>query len=218
MDILLDQLVAGLRLEGDLRRDVTALLTHHGYTKTAVHCRQVAAEARRLAVQFSADVHQAEAAGWLHDISAVVPNDRRVHAARQWGVEVLPEEESFPTIIHQKLSVVIAKEIFGVRDEAILSAIGCHTTLKRNASTLDKVVFLADKIAWDQPGEPPYLKALLAALDHSLERAALCYLDYLWQTCAILPGRRPRRLHPWAIAAHEELMRIAGPRSRSVQP
>jgi HD superfamily phosphohydrolase YqeK len=98
------------------------------------------------------------------------------------------------------LSVVLAREVFNVRDEGILSAIGCHTTLKANASPLDKVVFVADKLAWDQPGTPPYKTEMIAALEHSLDSAALVYLQYLWDRRDTL-----RVVHPWMVAAYMEL-------------
>jgi len=106
-------------------------------------------------------------------------------------------------IIHQKLSVVLARDIFYVTDTGILSAIGCHTTLKASASRLDKVVFLADKIAWDQDGKPPYIKKVTAALEESLDAGVRVYLNYLWE-------RRDQLLviHPWLIEAHEELMKM----------
>ena len=59
-------------------------------------------------------------------------------------------ERKFPMIIHQKLSRVIAKEIFKVEDEEILNAICCHTTLRKHATKMDLVLFVADKIEWDQ--------------------------------------------------------------------
>ena len=85
-------------------------------------------------------------------------------------------------------------------DAAILSAIGCHTTLRKDATLLDKVVFVADKIAWDQPGTPPYLDAIQAALNDSIDRAAFVYLDYLWQMRDTL-----RVIHPWLREAYEQL-------------
>lgn len=116
---------------------------------------------------------------------------------------MLPEEEAFPMIIHQKLSVEIAREIFGVNEADVLSAIGCHTTLKAGASMLDKVIFMADKIAWEQPGTPPYLDAIQDALSVSLDAAALVYLDYLWDM-----RDRLRVVHPWFVAAREELLGV----------
>jgi HD superfamily phosphohydrolase YqeK len=66
---------------------------------------------------------------------------------------------------------------------------------------LDKVVFLADKIAWDQAGTPPYINQVTKALDKSLESAALAYINYLWEHRTQL-----RVVHPWLIEARQDLM------------
>jgi predicted HD superfamily hydrolase involved in NAD metabolism len=200
MHRLLVQLIDGIQLTGDMRTDMQTFLIYHGCPKTAGHCGWVAAEAKRLAARFGVDESQAEIAGWLHDISAVFSHGQRPQIARQLGVEVLPEEDEVPMIIHQKLSVVVARDIFGVMDEAVLSAIGCHTTLKAKASVLDKVVFVADKIQWDQSGNPPYLAGLLSALEQSLDQAALYFLEYLWQRRDTLPV-----VHPWFVEAYRQL-------------
>ena len=192
-------------LSGNLRADMAAFLTVRGFPKTAGHCAAVAAEARRLASRFGEDPARAEAAGLLHDISAPIPEAERIATAEAWGLEVLAEELAYPMIIHQKLSAVIAREAFGVTDAGVLSAIGCHTTLKAGASRLDKIVFVADKIAWDQPGDPPYLADILVALERSLDAAAFCYLDSLVQRRATL-----RVAHPWMLAAWGELAIAVG--------
>lgn len=201
----LARLTTNFTSTGHLRRDVATFLTLHNQVHTAGHVVQVAAEARQLAGRFGAVPEEAEAAGLLHDISAVISNEERLAAAQTFGIEVLPEEAAFPMIIHQKLSVVLAREIFGVTAPAPLSAIGCHTTLKADASLLDKVVFVADKIRWDQAGVPPYLSDLEQALDRSLDHAAFCYLDYLWQRRTTL-----RVIHPWLATAHAQLQEQLG--------
>lgn len=192
--------VASIGMTGDVRADMVALLTAHGQAKVVGHSAQVAAEARRLAMRFRLDPDAAEVAGWLHDISAIVPNEERIALAEELGLVVLPEERAVPMIVHQKLSATIAQRVFGVHDAAVLSAIGCHTTLRAGATPLDMAVFVADKIRWDQPGDPPYLAAILAAVERSLTDATFCYLDYLWQ-------RRDTLLvvHPWLAAAHQQL-------------
>jgi len=204
MHPLLKILITDISLSGNIRHDATAFLTRHGHVKTVGHSAGVAAEARQLAARVGEDETRAETAAWLHDISAVFPAPERTQVARELGVAVLPEEDAFPMIIHQKLSVVLARHCFGVADQAILSAIGCHTTLKVDATTLDKVVFVADKIAWDQPGRPPYLDDLLAGLERSLDQAALVYLGYLWDQRQTL-----KVVHPWFVAAYQQLQQLA---------
>lgn len=103
-------------------------------------------EARKIAERFNANADSAEIAGYLHDISAVYSNDVRIQVSYDLGIEVLSEEEAFPMIIHQKISKEMARDIFNIMDQEILDAVGCHTTLKKNSTILDKVLFVADKI------------------------------------------------------------------------
>lgn len=201
---LLAQLLVGISLTGELQLDVPAFLTHRGCPRTAAHSAEVAAEARRIAAKAGVDESVAERAGWLHDVSAVFPVAERALAARALGVAVLPEEDAFPLIVHQKLSVVLAREVFGTGDESVLSAVGCHTTLRANSTALDKVLFVADKVRWDQPGVPPYRAGLLAALEQSLDQAALFYLRYLSERRDTL-----KVVHPWLREAYEQLGREA---------
>lgn len=184
---------------GSLGERAAVFLEAAGCGFEVEHSAAVVVEARRIAQRYGVDPEQAEAGAWLHDISAPVPPTERIALAEALGIDTLPEERAFPMIVHQRISLIMARDLFGVADPAVLSAIGCHTTLKPGASPLDMTVFLADKIAWDQPGEPPYLPELLIALDESLEAAGWVYLHELWRRRAELPV-----LHPWAAAAYEE--------------
>ncbi len=202
MHELLVSLLEGVCLCGDLPAGVGAFLTRYNCPRTLAHSQQVATEAGQLARRFGVDPQAAQAAGWLHDVSAAIPSSQRPQAARRLGLAVLPEEEAFPMVLHEKLSSVIAREAFGVSDAAVLSAVGCHTTLKVRATALDKVVFLADKIRWDQPDAAPFLHAVLVGLEHSLHRGVLAYLEHLWQERDTLPV-----VHPWFVEAYHGLSR-----------
>ncbi|MED1951362.1 bis(5'-nucleosyl)-tetraphosphatase (symmetrical) YqeK [Brevibacillus centrosporus] len=187
-------------LTGNLREDVHYFLTMNGCQQTAEHSMKVGEEAKQIAEMFGADPLEAEHAGYLHDISAVFPNEQRVTISQQLGLEVLPEEEVFPMIIHQKLSKEMARSLFNISNPAILNAVGCHTTLRKHASLLDMVLFVADKIAWDQPGTPPYLQEIRQELEKSVEHACYSYIRYLWQKRESL-----RVIHPWLKEAYYEL-------------
>lgn len=194
----------GFRFTDDVVRDAPAFLISHHAHATAAHVEAVAMQAREVALKFGINADHAEIAGWLHDISTIIPNEKRIEVAEARGVEVLPEEIQLPMIIHQKLSVVMAWELFHVDDEGILSAIGCHTTLKTGASDLDKVVFVADKLAWDQPGVAPFHADMWAAFERPLDELTLVYLQYLWdqrETLAVV--------HPWMRDAYLELSQQA---------
>lgn len=200
-------LCTGLQRTGNLPDDTQQFLLLNGCPGTVSHSVAVANEAHRVALVAGVEPEQAETAGWLHDISAIFPVAERLTVAREFKLDVLPEEEIFPLILHQKLSVTIAREVFKVQDEEVLSAVGCHTTLRANATLLDKVVFVADKIAWDQQGTPPYLDDLLPALEISVDHAALVYLKYLWDQ-----RNQLRVIHPWMREAYMQLSEQLTPR------
>jgi predicted HD superfamily hydrolase involved in NAD metabolism len=197
----LQSLRAGFEPKGWINEDVTVFLKQNGCPRSAAHVANVAQAAYRLAERFGVDPLAAEAGGWLHDVSAVWPDDQRLAAADALGVEVLPLEREWPKIVHQKLSVVLAREVFHVRDAGVLSAVGCHTTLKAGASSLDKVVFIADKLAWDEPYDAPWHPELRSALDQSLDKGCRVYLQYLWDHRKDLAV-----FHPWTEAACHELL------------
>lgn len=204
MKIKLIDLLPPIPLTGNIPHDTEAFLTHHNCPRTLEHSARVAAAAQRLAEQFNADPQAASQAGWLHDISAVIPQSEWIVYAEKWKIEVLPEERQAPIVLHQKLSTYLARHLFSVTDPAVLNAIECHTTLRPGASRLDKILFLADKLEWDQAGEPPFKAELEKALHISLETATEYYLTYMWQ-------QRDKLLviHPWFKAAYGELGKVS---------
>jgi predicted HD superfamily hydrolase involved in NAD metabolism len=183
-----------------LEAQIGEYLIQRDCPRTWKHSQSVALEALSLAMRFGVDEKRAEQSAWLHDISAVIPVSERLQAALEYGLEVLPEEAAHPMILHQKLSAVLAREVFSIEDEGILQAIGCHTTLRAGYTTLDLVLFVADKLAWDQPGEAPYAAAMRAGLKQGLEQAAWVYMDRLWQRRAEL-----KCVHPWMVTALQAL-------------
>lgn len=155
-----------------------AMLEHNGRPKTLAHVRAVAQECQRIAERYGLDASKCRMAGLLHDVSAVIKAADMLSWAKQNALPLCEAEERYPFLLHQRLSALAAQQAFGVTDEDVLSAVACHTTLKAHASAYDMALFLADKIAWDQPGEPPYLNAVIRALETSLEKACLVYMEY----------------------------------------
>lgn len=171
---------------GRLEEDIKNLLEHNGKSATCAHVCSVAEANAGIAAQFGLDASSCRTAALLHDISAVIAPKDMLDYARQNGLELCEAELRFPFLLHQRISRIIAEDYFGVTDETILSAVECHTTLRPYASQQDMALFIADKIAWDQPGVPPFDAAVRAALEHSLERACLEYMTYMADNGKIL--------------------------------
>ena len=181
-----------------LKNEIKQYLVSKNCEKTYYHCMEVGEYAYQLCEKYLTSPEKVSIAGYLHDISAIYPNNQRISVAQKYGIELNEAEMAFPMIIHQKISKSIAKMDFGIEDNEILSAIECHTTLKKNYSDIDLVLFVADKIKWDQEGKPPYLDGLLQALNCSLENAAYFYIDYILK-------HDIKVVHPWLWDAYNQL-------------
>ncbi|WP_368555698.1 bis(5'-nucleosyl)-tetraphosphatase (symmetrical) YqeK [Enterococcus faecalis] len=181
-----------------LKNEIKQYLVSKNCEKTYYHCMEVGEYAYQLGEKYLTSPEKVSIAGYLHDISAVYPNNQRISVAQKYGIELNEAEMAFPMIIHQKISKSIAKMDFGIEDNEILSAIECHTTLKKNYSDIDLVLFVADKIKWDQEGKPSYLDGLLQALNCSLENAAYFYIDYILK-------HDIKVVHPWLWDAYNQL-------------
>jgi len=200
MKDVFERLFDGYKFIGDLHKDTYDLLILHNRQVVAEHSKAVAGECKRLAIKLGVNEEAAEIAGLLHDISAVFPFHKRLEVSSLLGIQVLKEEEEFPLILHQKISQVMAKDIWNISNEDILSAIGCHTTLKKEYSKLDLILFVADKVKWDQEGTPPYVEEIIRGLNISLEHGAYAYIKHLMDNKSNL-----KVVHPWLIEAYNSL-------------
>ena len=178
------------------------MLTKNGKPETATHCMAVAKTSEKIAAQFGLDKSVACVSALLHDVSNIVkPQDMLDYAISQnWEVD--EAEKQHPFLLHQRLSVVFAQEMFSISDATILSAIECHSTLKTEPSDYDMALFLADKLSWDQYGTPPFYNLVASALEHSLEYASLTYINFVLNEGMILSP------HKWLINAKNFLENI----------
>ncbi|MEK5057968.1 HD domain-containing protein [Paenibacillus sp. FSL H7-0326] len=131
---------------------------------TLEHTYAVAAEAKRLARMYQADETKAVQAALLHDVSNVIPVSKMLETSEQLGIEILVEERRYDRSVHQKLSKVMACQIFEITDPEVLAAIESHTTHKPGAGIVDKILCISDKISWNLPGEHLYLEDMRAKI------------------------------------------------------
>lgn len=166
--------------------------------KTYVHVQKVAKTAQKLADHYHLDREKCRLASLLHDISAIMSADQMYTLAMKKHLSIDPSEEKYHFLLHQKISRIIAEEYFHISDEDILSAIACHTTLKKDASDYDKVIFLADKLSWDQEGRPPYDDELNDAIDISLTYGCYWFIKYQFDHHKLLMP------HQWIKEAYQQ--------------
>lgn len=199
MDILSD-LLENIAFTHQIEKDAYKFLEYHGYKEIAEHCSKVANEAERLAKRFNVDNVSCKMAGYLHDVGRVFSDSQSVDIASQLGIQILGEEHTYAGLLHQKISKVLAYELFGIKDNNILNAIECHTTLRAGASDIDLVLFIADKLSWDSADSKPILSGILNGLERSLKHGAFSYISYLYEN-----RNNIKVLHPWTLEAYHDL-------------
>ncbi|MFY9779932.1 MAG: bis(5'-nucleosyl)-tetraphosphatase (symmetrical) YqeK [Candidatus Baltobacteraceae bacterium] len=137
------------------------------------HTVRVARLADRLAQAHRADARRARTAGMLHDLARLFATDRLVAESEARGLALDAFERAHPVVLHARLGAELARERFGIDDEAVLSAIRKHTLASGEMSTLDTIVYLADGL---EPGRKFDDRAALEALAFENLPAALAAL------------------------------------------
>lgn len=132
-----------------------------------------------LAKLFGVDEEKAKVAGLLHDCAKCFSNEKLLNIIEEKIKTVEKSELLNYKTLHAPVSAYIAKEVFGVVDDEVLSAIRWHTLGKVGMSDFEKIIFLADKI---EPNTRPreYREEILQILKQSngLDKALLkCFSD-----------------------------------------
>jgi nicotinate-nucleotide adenylyltransferase len=110
--------------------------------KRLLHTLNVGYLSAELAVRFGADPDKALIAGALHDCAKELDIDSQREMASEYCGDLFTDKK----LLHSPAGAVFARDGFGEKDKEILDAICYHTTGRGNMSTLEKIVYLADKI------------------------------------------------------------------------
>ena len=117
--------------------------------KRAVHSKNTAKEAVKLANKYGVDAQKAYVAGLLHDVAKGQCRFGLRNLAKQYELTIDEFEMRNPELTHGKLGALMVNRQLGIKDKDILSAIRWHTTGRANMSMLEKVIYVADLI---EPG------------------------------------------------------------------
>ena len=139
-------------------------------------------------------------AALLHDSAKEISKDEMRELMRQYPQYAEGGEERPASVWHGICAAILARTRWGVEDEAILSAIACHTAGKAGMSKLDKVVYLADMTSKerDWPGVGKLRKLEMKDLDAAMLAALKQTNEF------VLSQGKP--LDPQSAAAYEDIL------------
>lgn len=186
MDIERYKYINITEITGDTKKDAYNFLIKNDNQKTLKHVTAVARTNSEIAEKYGLDKDVCTISGLLHDISVVIHPDDMLSYMMENHLFIDEAERKYPFLLHQRISKLLAMSYFKIRDETVLSAIECHSTLKSYPSRYDMALFIADKLSWDQEGTPPFYDIVLNSLSLSLEEACLAYINYIMDHNTIL--------------------------------
>ena len=130
-----------MELIDKIKEDLKNTLSERRY----IHSLGVMEMAVELAQIYNVDEKKAELAGLLHDNAKEMTPEELLKYVDDNNIKISEVERINTKILHGKVGADIAKKKYGVSKE-IQEAIEYHTTTNPNMTTLDKIVFVADKI------------------------------------------------------------------------
>ena len=164
------------------------------------HTLNVKKMAVKLAKRYGADKDKAALAALLHDSAKEISKDEMRAIMREYPQYAEGGEERPTPVWHGVCAAILARTQWGVTDEAVLSAIACHTAGKPGMSKLDKIVYLADMTSKerDWPGVGKLRKLELKDLDAAM-------LVALERTNEFVRSQG-KPLDPMSKAAYEDIL------------
>lgn len=155
--------------EAQILDRLKGMLTYRRFT----HTMGVANTAQRLAPGCGVDPLRARLAGLLHDCAKSMPMDEMRELVAKHLPDIDEEELETRAILHAPAGMVMARELFGVRDTSILSAIRKHTVGDGRMSPMDALIYVSDFI---EPGREPFpgLEKARKLAEKDIYRAMVC--------------------------------------------
>ena len=142
----------------------------------------------KLAKIYGEDEERAALAALLHDSAKEISKDEMREILRAYPQYAEGGEERPAPVWHGVCAAILARTQWGVTDEAVLSAIACHTAGKPGMTRLDKILYLADMTSAERTG--PVWKSCASWKKMNLDAAMLAALKQTNEFCA-LAGQAP---------------------------
>lgn len=137
------------------------------------HSILVADEAKKLALHYNLNPEKAYIAGLVHDIAKEFDDAENNNWIKKYNLLGDVFSHEYKNVIHANIGAVVVKDLYSL-DNEICNAICYHAIGNVPMSGLDKVVFIADKIA--RKTTTPLIEELKILAYQDLDKALELYL------------------------------------------
>lgn len=111
------------------------------------HSLNVADAAVKLAKRYGADEERAYICGLLHDIEKNAPLSEQREMMLKLGGKLPDVILDNPKLWHAPAGAAYIRDVLGITDEGMISAIKYHTTARAEMTLLEKIIYIADYIS-----------------------------------------------------------------------
>lgn len=141
-----------------------------------LHTQGVRYTAAALAMCHGEDVMSAQLAGLLHDCAKGFSEKELLQICKEKKIKVSESERMAPYLLHAKVGAYLAKELYEVDEEEVLSGIRYHTTGRAGMTPLEQIIFIADYIEPNRKVIPGLEKSRRLAFE-DLDKATYYILE-----------------------------------------
>ena len=159
------------------------------------HAQGVRDTAIALAEKWGADPVDAGRAGMLHDVTKALDGPLQLTLCSAYDNMLDDFSLENPKTLHALTGAVVARDIFG-ENEAVVSAIRCHTTGKPNMNLLETILYVADYMepSRDFPGVEKLRELAFTDIYGALKLGMEMTLDHLKQQGSTISPRTKEAL------------------------
>lgn len=185
-----------------IKQDLKQKLSEHRFkhTQSVVETAISFAKAHKLT---EAEIEKIELAAWLHDCCKELKNQELLDLANFYQIEIYPEDENHPNILHARVGAAWIEEEYEILDPHISHAVRDHTLGSPEMFNSSKILYLADMLEPLRGNDEDLvrLRALVLEgkdLDKALLEAMNSKITYIM--------KKNHPIHPLSIIARNALI------------
>lgn len=179
-----------------IKKDLKEKLSKNRYE----HSLRVADYCKRLAVIYKVDENRAYLSGLVHDCAKNLEEFYMLNKRLNSDIIFDTEERDNENLKHAPIGAVVCKDLYGIFDEEILSAVRYHTTAKENMTLLEKILFISDKIEPDRKYDT--VDELRRLADFDIDRAIVKFLNDSFEYLE----KKSQKVHHLSVKARDYLV------------
>ena len=173
-----------------------------------LHSMGTSDKAAELAEKFRlspTQIQRCRIAGLLHDNAKLLSPQALLDFCDAHGLPLHAADRQTPQTLHPLVGAEVARQELGVEDATVLDAIRYHTTGRAVMDTVEKIVYVADKIEGNTRN-PLFVKKTVQHLNFADLKSLDVTVLYLLESTMSFLITKQQIIHPRTLEARNDLL------------